>query len=259
MPANGNMTTRDYDGFDRPRATAFPSKTVPGNVDPSDYTQLTYDPNGNVITRRTRKGETIVYSYDALNRLTFKDVGTVVANVAYGYDLLGSTRFARFGSSGGQGITMAVDALGRLKQETTDLDGIARTVNYDYDVAGRRTKLTYPAMTTDGAAGPLFTYTYDVTGAMKSIAQTTAPAASIATFTYDLLGARATVTRVGYGPTTYTYDPIGRLAKLFNNITATGAANDVTYDLTYNPAGQIVTRNVTTPTPANYDQWPEPV
>jgi len=181
--------------------------------------------------------------------MAFKDVGGA-DNVGYGYDLLGANLYVRFAS--GIGITNTYDALGRIKSAMTNMDGVERVVTYGYDaVAGRRT-ITYPASTTGGPSGPLYTYSYDVTGALKTIAQTTAPAANVATFTYDLLGARKTVTRVGFGPTTYTYDPIGRLTKLFNNITATGAANDVTYDLTYNPAGQIVTRKVTTPTPANY-------
>jgi YD repeat-containing protein len=49
-----------YDGFDRLLRTAFP--------DGSGET-LGYDADGNVLTRKTRRGDTIAFTYDTLNRL----------------------------------------------------------------------------------------------------------------------------------------------------------------------------------------------
>jgi len=54
--ANGNLTALEYDRFDRAYKTTYPSQTVPGSVNPGDYTTLTYDPNGNVLKRRLRDG-----------------------------------------------------------------------------------------------------------------------------------------------------------------------------------------------------------
>ena len=51
---------------------------------------LSYDASGNVTSRRLRDGNSIGFTYDALNRLTAKDLpGHAEPDVSYTYDLLG--------------------------------------------------------------------------------------------------------------------------------------------------------------------------
>ncbi len=49
---------------------------------------LSYDADGNVLTRQTRKGDTLTFTYDTLNRLVTK-AAPGEATVTYGYDLAG--------------------------------------------------------------------------------------------------------------------------------------------------------------------------
>ncbi len=119
--ANGNLASMTYDGHDRQTRWTFPSKTSIGSVDASDYEEYGYDANGNRTSLRKRDGSTLTYGYDALNRNTVKVVpersglsSTHTRDVYYGYDLRGLQTYARFDSSGGEGITNTYDGFGRL-------------------------------------------------------------------------------------------------------------------------------------------------
>ena len=46
-----------------------------------------YDADGNVLTRKTRAGQTIGFAYDTLNRLKTKSPPPPATAVNYGYDL----------------------------------------------------------------------------------------------------------------------------------------------------------------------------
>jgi YD repeat-containing protein len=54
------------------------------------------------------------------------------------------------------------DAVGQLKTSTIDMDGTVRTLAYEYDANGNRTRLTYPG-------GQAFSYAYDGLDRMKGI------------------------------------------------------------------------------------------
>ena len=56
-------------------------------TEPGRTTTFTYDANGNALTKKDARSVTISYTYDALNRLTWKhysDGSTVAAG--FGYD-----------------------------------------------------------------------------------------------------------------------------------------------------------------------------
>jgi YD repeat-containing protein len=63
--AENNLTTYQYDGFDRLSKTLYPTALPQGagTSNASDYEQLTYDANGNVLTRKVRSGVTIGFTY----------------------------------------------------------------------------------------------------------------------------------------------------------------------------------------------------
>jgi RHS repeat-associated protein len=237
--ANGNVAALGYDGLDRQSSWTFPSKTTPGQVNPADYEQYGYDGNGNRTSLRKRDGTWLTYAYDALNRMTQKNVPTSAGgapgySVFYGYDLRGLQGFARFGSAAGPGITNSWDLFGRLASTSTNMDGTARSISSQYDAHGNRTQLT-------SSAGYYLQFTYDGTDRMKAIQE--ASAANIVQLGYDAQGRPSSLLFApGAGASaTYGYDGFGRLATLGHDLA--GPAYDQTLGFAYNPASQIVSRS----------------
>jgi len=130
-----NKTTYQYDGFDRLSKTFYPSRVKSaGTSNPDDHEGLTYDKNGNVVAVRLRDAQVIGFSYDALNRLTLKDLPGTEPDVSYGYDNLG--RLTAASDSNGYQASYSYDALGRMLSEGSASYG---TKHSRYDLAGRRT------------------------------------------------------------------------------------------------------------------------
>jgi uncharacterized protein RhaS with RHS repeats len=123
------------------------------------------------------------YTYDALNRLTYYDSPNYMINEvdrAYGYDQLG-----RVTSIGGQyAATFTYDALGRRLTEADEMG----TRTSEYDIAGRRTRLTYPD-------GFFVTYDHNVLGEMTAVKES--GTTTLASYGYDDLGRRTSLTRYG--------------------------------------------------------------
>jgi RHS repeat-associated protein len=256
--ANGNKATYSYDGYDRLVAWAFPSKTVAGSsaactigtiaeaadgfgntvAGPSetrtagdDCEKYSYDRDGNRAKLMKRDGNVIRYAFDALDRNTIKDIpGGTAADVYFGYDQRGLQTFAHFISTTGLGITNTYDGFGQLASTTNNMGFAPLTLGYQYDADGNRSRITYPD-------GTYFTDDYD--GLDRATTIKANGAATIATIGYDNQGRRSGDTRSG-GSTTYTYDPVSRLASLSNDLA--GTTNDVTSTFGYNPASQIVTK-----------------
>lgn len=233
--AKNNLTTTEYDVFDRAYKLRYPSPTTPNSSSTTDYEQLTYDAASNVANRRVRDGQNIGYGYDRLDRLIFKTLpaSPTNANPSFSYDLLGRLS----DSSNGNGVyttstAFTYDALNRKLSETSMLNGagaIAKTMQYD--LAGRRIRLTWPD-------GLFITYDYDLTDAMTVIKQS--GTTSLETFTYDNLG-RQTYRVAGNNTTaTYDYDTASRLMSI--NITG-GGSGTAMYMSNYSPAGQIGVRS----------------
>jgi RHS repeat-associated protein len=232
--ANGNLASLSYDGLDRETRWTFPSPTTPGYVNAADYEQYGYDANGNRVSLRKRDGVTLTYVYDALNRVTQKNVpasasGAAGYNIFYGYDLRGLQTYARFGSSAGPGVTNAYDTLGRPTASTSDMDGVARTMSSQYDAAGNRTALS-------GPSGYYAPFTYDVGGRMTAYQ-------GVVSIGYDVSGRRSSL-GMGPGYTTssvsYGYNSTGDLTSLTHDLAGTAADESLTFS--HNPESQIVTR-----------------
>ena len=154
IDANSNRAELRYDGLDRQSCWIFPSKTtvgaLGGDCSTGDFESYTYDLNGNRTTLRKRDGVSLTFLYDDLNRMKQKSVPASVTGAAgysvfYGYDLRGLQTYARFGSAAGAGITNSYDTFGRLASSTTNMDGVGRTFNSQYDSAGNRIALSSPS------------------------------------------------------------------------------------------------------------------
>lgn len=244
IDGNGNRALLAYDGHDRLVQWTFPSTTGPGayndatpatalasagSINASDYEAYTYDLNGNRLTLRKRDGQTIAYSYDALNRMTLKDIpGGTSADVYYGYDARGHQTFARFVSTSGQGVTNAFNPFGEMTSSSIDLGGTTRTISYQYDADSNRTRITHPDTTR-------FDTTYDGLNRPASIAANGGSA--FVTMAYGANGNIGTGTFANGVVSTFGYDAAQRPNALSHDLAST--PSDVAWSWTINPASQI--------------------
>jgi RHS repeat-associated protein len=218
-----NLTTYEYDGFDRLSKTRYPNPGKgSGTSSTSDFEQLTYDAASNVVSRRLRDTTSIAYTYDNLNRVNFKNVPGTEPDVSYGYDNLDRLTSA---TQTGNNLSFTWDALSRKLTEVGPLG----TTGFAYDLADRRTSITYPSTT-----ALTINYAYLVTGELDTIKQSTTV---LADYSYDNLGNRTGVSFGNGASQTFSYDPISRLSQLTNALTD---ANDLTATFSYNPASQII-------------------
>ena len=229
IDAEDNRTTYVYDGFDRLSQTRYPVTTQGANSsNASDYEGLTYDARSSVTQRRLRDGTIIGYSYDDLGRLTAKDLPSGESDVSYSYDLMGRATGVTQGS---HSLTFVQDALGRLTSQTGPLG----TTGYTYDAAGRRLTMSYP--------GGVLTinYDYDTAGKVTKIRENgaTSGVGVLASYAYDNLGRRTSVTFGNGSVQSFGYDAASRLDTLTNNLGGAATTHDLTQTFSYNPAGQI--------------------
>ncbi|MDJ0642613.1 MAG: RHS repeat-associated core domain-containing protein [Erythrobacter sp.] len=238
--ANGNKSEYALDGHDRVKRWTFPHKTLTGSVNSADYEEYQYDANGNRTYKRTRDGAVVRYEYDAMNRLTKKDLpydpdipSTHRRDVFYGYDLRGSRTYARFASTNGLGVTYAYDGFARLLSETQNTDGVSRTVSSQYDANGNRVRITHPD-------GKYWILDYDDLNRLESIREATVQLGALG---YNSLGLRDHIAWTASTSSTnrrdFDYDSVGRLEAIQLNLH--GTAFDVSWDYTRNPASQILT------------------
>ncbi len=147
-------------------------------------------------------------------------------DVTYAYDNLGRATSA---SQTGNSLAFTWDALGRRLTET----GPQGTAASEYDLANRRTKLTYPG------SGLYVNSDYLVTGEVTTIRENgaTSGVGVLASNGYDNVGNRTSVTFGNGASQAFTPDDVSRLASLTNDLT--GTTNDLSANFGYNPASQI--------------------
>jgi RHS repeat-associated protein len=248
VDGNGNRAELRYDGHGRQDRWTFPSATraasfndatpatalaSAGGVNANDYEQYGYDAAGNRTSLRKRDGSTLTYAYDNLGRMTVKTVperaglsAAQTRDVHYRYDLRNMQLSARFDSPTGEGIGNAYDGFGRLTSSSTNMGGVTRTLAYQYDAAGNRTRITHP----DGIH---FDTSYDALGRPYYIFLN--GGAAIVVNHYYPTGA---LYAIGHGVSTvYGRDPVQRLDWLTHGFN--GGAGAVLYTYGYNPANQL--------------------
>src|SRR5262249_28058674 len=150
---------------------------------------------------RRRDATTISTTYDNLNRATLADAPAGTADVNYTYDLFGRTLTSAIS---GQTLTYTYDQLSRNLSEANS--ALSTTVSYQYDLAGQRTRVTWP--------DSLYVqYDYDPTGEITAIRENGATSAAgvLATYAYNNLGQRTSITRGNGVTTSYSYDGAQRL------------------------------------------------
>jgi RHS repeat-associated protein len=255
--ANDNRSVYVYDGFDRLCRLYFPVTTLGANAANTggiaegsltcssggtspDYEGYGYDANNNRTSLRLRSNDTISYTYDSLNRETLKDipVGGAASDVYSGYDLLSRRLHGRFASTSGNGVVYTYDALSRVLSETETWN--SRALAYQYDLAGNRTRVTYPDAN-------YIEYTYDVLNRMDKVRENgaTSGAGLLGDYSYDLLSRPTTLAFGNSTATTLTYDTDSQDWSYAQNLAST--AQDLTVAFTRSAAAQTLTRNLSNP------------
>lgn len=235
--ARDSRTRYSYDAFRRVRYVYYPSPTVALTHNTSDYEFYTYDANGNRTRIRRRDGQNVYLSYDALDRITLRNVPGSANDVYYRYDLAGNELHARFGSHNGQGVFSTYDQFGQRLSSSTSMSGVTHTLSYQFDTNGNRTRVTHPD-------GKYFTYTYDGLNRMTSVREW-ATGTVLVTYVYDSAGRRTQLSRSDGSSSAYSYDSSSRLSDL--DLDLVGSVSDVAFDYSYNPAGQVIARDRSNP------------
>ena len=164
---------------------------------------LGYDADGNVLTRQTRKGDVISFTYDTLNRRSTKAAPSE-PTVTYSYDLAG--RVTGVGDDSAT-VASAVPPSG---------SSVSYTTSYSYDARNQLTGAALPnvpAAVTPAVAAVTFTHGYDPTNRRVSQAATDNtwllyPPATPSTTVY---AANALNQYTAVGAVTPTYDGNGNL------------------------------------------------
>jgi RHS repeat-associated protein len=223
--ANNNQTNFDYDGFDRGNKTTYP--------DGSYIQNSSYDANGNVLTFRTRSGNAITNTFDALNRLATKSP-TGQAVVTNTYDLAGrlskvSTPVVSGDPTSGD-FQYFTDTAGRLYKEQYP-DG--KTVTLQLDSNGNPTRTTWPD-------GYFIDRVFDELNRLTDIKLNGAGTSSLH-FDFDALSRR---TRLTYGSnvasTQYTFGFTADLTALAQ----TFQGSNVIFSYGFNDIKQLISQGV---------------
>ena len=232
MDANGNVTTYDYDGHDRLSRLNLPSKnkgtiSSPNLPDGSDYEHYSYDPNGNLLTKRKRDGKIISMTYDALNRIIKKTPQGQTA-VEYRYNRIGLQIEVKFAGSAAS-IRHHYDSAGRLVS-TNDR---GRTLSYAYDKASNRTMVKWPDQ---------FYVTYDYDALSRVTAIKEKGSVILGRYDYDTAGRRSSLTLGNGVVTSYDYHDDNALKSLSHNVA--GTADDVRWDYGFNKVNQLTKKTI---------------
>ncbi|MDX2107098.1 MAG: RHS repeat-associated core domain-containing protein [Candidatus Melainabacteria bacterium] len=133
--ANDNVTTFEYDGFDRLTKITFPDDS---------YEEYAWNENDNLTSFTNRIGDSTEFNYDALSNITSRAPENL-ATVSYEYDLAGRSTListpTEMGNPASGDFVYTYDAVGRLLTEKYPDN---KTISYDYDENSNQTKVTYP-------------------------------------------------------------------------------------------------------------------
>ncbi len=120
-------------------STASRSRPIPT---PS-HEDLAYDAGGNILTRRNRAGQTLAYAYDLLDRMRLKTVplgGQPPRPSPPSPPTASPAASPARATVPAPGLSYAFDTAGRATAELQLSNGVSRTVTWQLDAAGNRTR-----------------------------------------------------------------------------------------------------------------------
>lgn len=225
---NGNLTTLEYDGVDRLKKTRFPTPANGAVSSVSDYQEIGYDASSNPVSVRLRDGTLVLNSFDDIGRAVSSNAPGAPDDLSFNYDNLGRLLSA---TRDGRQVSTIFDALGRKISVTAPLG----TVSYQYDLAGSRTRTTYPDAF-------YISYDLDVLGRVTVVREYGAASGPgvLASYAYDDFGRQSALNRGNGAHSTASYDSASRLSQLVHDPSHT--SGDQTSTFAWNPADQQVSR-----------------
>lgn len=234
---NNATTSYTYDKDGRVLTVTDGSGNVTKNVYDANgnKTQVITGLKSNGVSDPTDDGSAVVvsYTYDAANRVLTRQVDpTLKLRTSYQYD--GQGRAVKVTDAKGVVTTYVFDANGQLKDQVVDdiTGGLKLTTSYSYDAQGRTLSVIEAAGT---SAAKTTDFRYDVAGRRTHEIVDPAGLNLATTYEYDAAG-NAVLKRDAMGfATRYVYDKLGRLQC---TIDATGAVHENLYDAEGRVAGE---------------------
>ena len=168
--ARGNITSYEYDGLGNLIAQTSPD---------TGTTAFTYDAAGNRISQTDARGVVVDMDYDALNRLVaVRYPADPTGNVTYVYDDTsnGNRGAGRLTSiiSGSLRTDFLYNYQGLITQKNTQVESAVAITQYQYDLAGNLTGITYPS-------GRIVNYLRDMQGLINTVTTKANAAAAMQT------------------------------------------------------------------------------
>jgi len=224
----GDQTrTFTYDSLSRLRSALNPE---------SGTITYGYDDNGNLIAKTDARSVITTYAYDALNRVTSRGYSDSTPTVTYAYDTAsnGKGRLTSVSSSVSSYTFSGYDELGRVLAVTQTIGNQPYSISYAYDLAGHVTTVLYPSNRT-------VNYNYDNAGRLADKDSThpafTGNLGDNVTRTYAkgiVYGSAGQMTQEQFGTSTALYNKLlfnsrGQLAEMRVG-TASGTSGDTTWN-----------------------------
>jgi RHS repeat-associated protein len=151
--AEGSLTTYDYDDFGRVTRQESPASGI------SSYQ---YDNADNMITSTDARNIQTQYQYDNANRITQITYPNAENDISFTYNNMGLPNTATYGSDQSQYV---YNGFNELTQKTDIINGQNFTINYEYNLNGKVSQLTYPS-------GRAIDYTFNSIGLIETITTT---------------------------------------------------------------------------------------
>ncbi|MCK4249975.1 RHS repeat-associated core domain-containing protein [candidate division WOR-3 bacterium] len=104
-------------------------------------TNYGYDNAGNLTSRTDANGNTTIYTYDNITRLTNTNYPGATYDVSYTYDNADNLTVVTTPSNT---MNFTYDAVNRVENKTLNIDGNSFTLNFAYDGRGNITRINYP-------------------------------------------------------------------------------------------------------------------